>query len=73
MAVDEAVVFYSEIAKKNSGFYDTYGFAGWLGFLRAHNLVLQTGEKQTVIEITDIGDDFLRWLESSKLPANRLW
>ena len=69
--VAEAVTFFSEAERLNPKFYEGYGFAGWLNFLKARNLVAQTGNNQEFVEITDIGDDFVLWLERSKLPTNR--
>jgi hypothetical protein len=62
----QAVAYFEE--KTNPEFYKGYGFAGWIGFLRNNQLITQTEDD---VVITDIGNDFLIWLEATKLSPNR--
>jgi hypothetical protein len=62
--VAEARVFFEPYAKQFPQVYDTYGFEGWLGFLTANALVLQTDEWLTASEY---GHDFLVYLRTARL------
>ena len=64
----QAIAYYEEYEKANPEFYKEYGFAGWIGFLRNTQLITQTEDD---VVITDVGDDFLIWLEATKLSPNR--
>jgi hypothetical protein len=64
----QAIAYYQEYEKANPEMYKGYGFAGWIGFLRNAGLITQTDDD---VVITEVGDDFLSWLDASKLSPNR--
>jgi hypothetical protein len=64
----EAHQFYSEVEKQNPEAYAGYGFSGWLSFLKNRGLIRQEGEE---VVITDVADDFLTWLQATRLPVNK--
>jgi hypothetical protein len=64
----QALAYYQEYEKANPEMYRGYGFAGWIGFLRNTGLITQTDDD---VVITEVGDDFLSWLDASKLSPNR--
>jgi hypothetical protein len=64
----DSIGFYEQYEKANPEFYKGYGFPGWIGFLRNTGLITQTTDD---VVITEQGDDFLIWLEATKLPPNK--
>ncbi len=70
VSADDALSFYNEAISQNREFYQGYGFGGWLGFLKRNDLIAQDDEGVT---ITEIGEDFLRWLQAMRLPTNKPW
>lgn len=67
---DEALNYYRQVESMFPEFYAGYGFAGWLGFLKNHLLV---GQEDRDVFITDIGDDFMLWLQAKQLSINKPW
>ena len=65
----QVIAYYEEYEKANPELYKGYGFSGWIGFLRNTGLITQTTDD---VVITDVGDDFLSWLDATKLSPNRL-
>lgn len=64
----DAVAFYAEYEKANPEFYKGYGFPGWIGFLKNTGLITQNTDD---VVITEVGDDFLTWLDAVKLTPNK--
>ena len=63
------VAFYETYEKANPEFYKGYGFPGWIGFLKSNNLITQTDDD---VVVTELGDDFLTWLEAMKLSPDKV-
>jgi hypothetical protein len=70
LPAEEAYRFYLEYERQFPEIYEDYGFPGWLNFMINHGLICQQGSK---VEITDFGDDFLKWLKSTQLTINKPW
>jgi hypothetical protein len=68
--VDQAREFFKPYAEKYPAVYSNYGFEGWLGFLTNTGLVVQNGH---LLEITDIGRDFLHYLTEWRLSDDKPW
>jgi hypothetical protein len=68
--VDDAREFFKPYAEQFPEMYDSYGFDGWLGFLKSNSLIAQIGNS---IEITDFGRDFLVYMTDSRLSENKPW
>jgi hypothetical protein len=54
--------------EKDQEFYEKYGFEGWMGFLETEGLLITKNEN---IEITDLGLEFLQYLDRRRLPENK--
>jgi hypothetical protein len=68
--VDNAREFFKPYAEKFPQVYSNYGFDGWLGFLKASELIAQNGD---VLVISAFGQDFLIYLTERRLTENRPW
>ena len=68
ITVDEAREFFKPFEAQNPDYYKDYGFDGWLRFLISNELVARNGD---VIEIADLGRDFLMYLTARRLPENK--
>jgi hypothetical protein len=64
----EALAFYEEAIAAEREFYESYGFTGWLSFLKNHSLIEQDNAR---VVITDLGDDFLLWLQVTPVPKTK--
>lgn len=67
---DEIHKFYLKFEQKFPEVYQTYGFSGWLGFMKTNGLIVQ---QDVHIKITAYGDDFLGWLRAKQLSIKRPW
>lgn len=56
--------FQENVRPINPELYASYGFDGWLDFLKRLNLISQDG---TTIRITEFGKDFLMYIGNAKL------
>jgi hypothetical protein len=68
VTIDEAKEYFEVVTAPFSDFYKNYGFEGWLGFLIGNGLVARDGN---LIQITDLGRDFLLYLTSRRLAENK--
>ena len=68
VTVDGAREFFKGVESLYADFYKAYGFEGWLGFLINNGLVTRNGD---ILEITDLGRDFLMYLTARRLPENK--
>lgn len=67
---NEAYEFFKTYELKYPEIYKNYGFPGWLQFLKTFGLISQEGEE---VLITIAGDDFLRWMRTNNLSADKVW
>lgn len=67
---DQAREFFKPYAERFPQIYDSYGFDGWLGFLKGSGLVIQNGN---AFEISDFGRDFLFYLTDRRLMEGKAW
>lgn len=65
--VSEAREFFETYRVQYPDFY-TSGFEGWLGFMKSQELVR---ELDGMLEITDIGQDFLLYITKNRLPEDK--
>ena len=70
VTINDARQFFEDVKYKWPGAYEDYGFEGWLGFMKTNRLVHHHDD---VVEITDIGRDFLSYLTAQGLPENKLF
>ncbi len=68
VSAQEAFEFYKPYAEEYPEVYTEYGFSGWRGFLINRGLIEAVDDD---IRITDIGDDFLKWLRATGLGQNK--
>ena len=68
--VDDAREFFKPYAEQFPQVYSSYGFDGWIAFLKSNVLINQNG---TTIEITEFGRDFLVYLTEARLLENKAW
>jgi hypothetical protein len=68
--VDDARAFFRPYEEKHPEIYSTYGFDGWLGFLRTNSLIRQNG---VLLEISDFGRDFLFYMIDQRLSEAKPW
>ena len=60
----DAVRFFENVKEKWPQEYENVEFDSWIDFLRRFNLIQQSDE---IIEITDLGRDFLSYLKMQRL------
>jgi hypothetical protein len=66
--VDQAREFFRPVEEQFPQVYASYGFDGWLKFLKDNSLVVQNGD---VLEITEFGRDFLTYLTNQRLAEGK--
>lgn len=65
---NEAREFFKGVKSRFADFYKGYSFEAWLGFLVSNGLVVRD---QDILQITDLGRDFLIYLTGRRLPENK--
>ncbi len=68
VTVDDALEFFKPYAEQFPAVYRSYGFEGWLGFLKNNALVQQN---DNILEITHFGRDFLIYVTEKRLVENK--
>jgi hypothetical protein len=67
--IEEAKQFFAPYAAQFPHIYDTYGFDGWLGFLKK-NLVIE--QHDGLVQINEFGRDFLVYVTEQRLAELKL-
>ncbi len=65
----EALQFFRPYSEQYPQIYESYGFAGWIGFLRDKELIEQV--EALSYQITDYGDEFVAWIQSMGLSPEK--
>jgi hypothetical protein len=65
---EEVRTYFERVKETHPEIYGNYGYDSWLGFLISRDLVRRSNH---MIEITDIGRDFLLYLTMRGLPESK--
>lgn len=66
----EALEYFEGIKARFPDFYEKSTFDDWVRYPISAGLVEETSDQ---IKITAIGQDFVRYIDEMKLPANKPW